>query len=166
MSTLIKSKSDLQNVLRKRIEQKIQNALFLTAQQIYDEIQEHIVDYYNEPVFKNDPYDEPDVYQRTYKFLTSLVQPMVRKVGNAFECSVNFSDEYLKYHYPGNPNYKKNIPATGLDVIKWANDNSHGGTVSGNIEFWNDAIESLGGANGILNLLISNMKKQGIPFAK
>lgn len=165
MCALIKNKTDLQNVLKKKIEQKIQNALFLTAQQVYDVIQEHIVDYYNEPVFSEPSRTTPDAYHRIYKFLTALASPEVKILGNKLVCNVGFDENYLAYEYSGNKNSsgKSNgTSVTGLDVITWANSKTHGGNVPGNIEFWNDAIEEMGGIQGIKKRLIDNIKKQGI----
>ena len=49
MATVIKSMRDLTKILESRIQQ----ALKMTQQEIFKVIQQHISDYYKEPVFRN-----------------------------------------------------------------------------------------------------------------
>lgn len=161
MATIITSVSQLKKIL----EQKVQQALILTQEEIYDVIRHHIERYYEEEVFSPPDRSEPDVYSRTYELLNSLIKTNIVQTGASLACSVEIGEDYLRYKYPGNPNWKGNIPATGSQVASWANEGSHGGSVSGSISFWDDAIEELGGKQGILNIMKRNLKRVGIPVA-
>lgn len=165
MATLINSVSQL----RKILETKIQQALILTQEEIYDVIYKHIEEYYEEEVFSPPDRSEPDVYIRTFKFLNSLIKTKIIQTGNSLSCTVQIDDDYLRYKYPGDPSWGKNVPATGADVVSWANESSHlhthGYTVYGESSFWDDALDELGGKQGILNLMKKNLKAVGVPIA-
>ena len=161
MATLINSVGQL----RKILETKVQQALILTQEEIYDVIYKHIEDYYEEEVFSPPDRSEPDAYMRTFKFLNSLIKTKIIQTGNSLSCAVQIDDYYLKYKYPGNPSWKGNVPATGADVASWANQGLHGYTVSGGENFWDEALDELGGKQGILNLMKKNLKKVGVPIA-
>lgn len=140
---VIKNPSDLTIVFKKRV------ALALNATQdvIYRTLQEKLSEYYYEIT--------PKVYDRTYKLFNSIIKTEIITTGDGFSCTVEVDPSYLDYTYKGG--------ATGLEVWNWANANSHGGTVSGNIEVWNNAIDALGGKNGIINLMKQNLQKYGVP---
>ncbi len=146
--------------LKSLLEKRIQQALILTQEEIYDTIQKHLERFY-------DDYD-PVYYERTYQFLNSLIKTNIEQKGNSISCSVQLDEDYLKYHYPGNPGWSGNVPADGIDVATWANDPSHvhthGYTVSGNVAWWSDAMEELGGRDGILNIMKKNLKAAGVPI--
>lgn len=161
MAALINSVTQLKKIL----ETKIQQALILTQEEIYDVIYKHIEDYYEEEVFSPPDRSEPNVYMRTFKFLNSLIKTRIIQTGNSLSCTVQIDEDYLKYKYPGNPYWEGNVPATGADVASWANQELHGYTVSGEIKFWDDALDELGGKQGILNLMKKNLKKVGVPIA-
>ena len=175
-----KNQKEFNDLIIKKIKQKISSAVQETGTKIYEVIDEHIEDYYNEPVFgEKDPEtgeilsfsSTPIAYARTGSFQEALTDPTVSVNGNKITAKVAFDDEYLRHEYPGYTGTEKslisgNFKATGLDVVKWANEELHGGTVSGNIRFWDDAIEELGGTKGIKNLLIKNIKSKGLKFKK
>lgn len=165
--------------LQKVVEARVQKALQLTQSEIYAVVQKHIEAFYQAEDFPQD-WDgnnhvtqwgnKPAVYQRTNKFLESLIKTQVVRVGNGLSCSVQLDEDYLDYEYPGNPNWKHNVPATGLDVVTWANDSSHqhthGYTVSSrtDVAWWSDAMEELGGRQGVLNIMKKNLKAVGVPI--
>lgn len=165
MAALINSVTQLKKIL----ETKIQQALILTQEEIYSVIQKHIEDYYEEEVFEVEKgvYSNiPFVYQRTNRFrFDSLIKTRIIQTGNSLSCTVQIDEDYLKYKYPGNPSWKGNVSATGADVVSWANQGLHGDTVSGGENFWDEALDELGGKQGILNLMKKNLKKVGVPIA-
>lgn len=161
MATLIKSASQLQKVL----EIKAQQAIMLSQAEIYEVIQKHMEDYYNEAVFKNSS-TEPSFYSRTYRLLNSLIQTNIVLENGFVSCSVQIDDNYLKYQYKGNSSWEDNVSATGADVMSWANEGLHGGTVSGGEPLWDNAIQELGGKSGIMRIIEKNFKKVGLPLAK
>lgn len=140
---VIKNPSDLTIVFKKRV------ALALNATQniIYKALQDKLSEYYHEIT--------PRVYDRTYKLFNSIIKTEINTTGDGFYCTVEVDPTYLNFTYEGG--------ATGLEVWEWANANSHGGTVPGNIEVWNNAIDALGGEIGIINLMKQNLIKYGVP---
>lgn len=146
MATVIKSMSDLTKIFDARI----QKALEMTQDEIWETIQEHINAYYDE-------YD-PKRYIRTFKFQTeSLIKTKIIKNGNTLSCTVEIDPEYLHYTYPGGY-------ATGLGVAKLANHHSHGGVYDDDFGcFWDDAMEELGLIPGISYITKKNLKKCGVP---
>ncbi len=144
MAQTIKSMSDLTKV----IESRIQQALKMTQQEIFEVVQQHITDYYHEY--------SPRMYQRTWEFLNSLIKTEIVKSSNGISCSVEIDKDYLSYRYQGG--------ATGLDVVTYANQHSHGGVYDDDFgQFWDDAMAELGLEPGIKYLMKSNLKKCGVP---
>ena len=156
-SVSIKNPKQLTDIV---LEKYVASALKSTQQVIYDVIQESINEYYKEY--------SPEFYSRTYKFLKSLIKTDVIRRGNTIQCEVKINESYLKYNYP-NQGFSKSLPATGTDVVRWANRDergfgNHGGTVDeGRDEgFWDIGLRDLGGKRGIMELLISNLKRRGL----
>lgn len=169
MAQTIKSISELKRVFQNRASY----AARITRDEMFKVFQKHIDKFYGEY--------KPTVYKRTYKFLNSLIKTDITLSGNELSCSVRIDEKYLNYEYPYTQRFKPSYPhhydgrfASGYDVASWANGKfpwddysggKHGYTVdvgSGN-GFWNDAIEELGGKQGIINLMKRNLKKCGVP---
>ena len=153
-----------QEQLRKVLQSYVASALEKTQKEIYDIIQESINDYYKEYT--------PKYYDRTYKFLNSLVKPKVEIKGDTIECEVKIDEEYSRYHYPGS-DFEYDYPATGRDVASWANRDvsdagNHGYTVDAgrDIGFWDEGIQTLGGEIGIIRMLVYNLEKRGLKVVK
>ena len=146
---IIKNPNDLVKILDARVSQ----ALKMTQNEIYKVIQSSLSEYYHEPVFGGSSI--PKQYERLYKMLNSIVKTDIVRSGSSFICTVGVDEGYLNYTYPGG--------ATGREVWEWANTNTHGGTVEGNLKVWNNAINNLGGEQGIINLMKQNLKKCGVP---
>lgn len=151
MSTVIK----LMNDLTKIIESRIQQALKMTQQEIFEVIQQYITDYYKEPVFRNGTSAIPMLYDRTYKLLNSLIKTDIVKSGGTISCSVEIDPNYLDYQYMGG--------ASGLDIMLSANEQFHGWSIKGDMRIWYDAMAELGLKPGILYIMKSNLKKCGVP---
>ncbi|MDE7423636.1 MAG: hypothetical protein K2N51_08090 [Lachnospiraceae bacterium] len=151
MATVIKSMNDLSGI----IESRIQQALKMTQQEIFNVFQEHITDYYKEPVFRNGTSAIPMMYDRTYKLLNSLIKTDIVKSGGTISCTVEIDPNYLNYKYMGG--------VSGLDVMLSANEQFHGWSIEGDIRIWDDAMAELGLKPGILYLMKNNLKKCGVP---
>ncbi len=151
MAQVIRSMSDLTKILESRIQQ----ALKMTQQEIFKVIQQHITDYYEEPVFRNGTSALPMIYDRTYKLLNSLIKTGIVKNGNIISCSVEIDPNYLNYRYMGG--------MSGLNVMLSANEQFHGWSIEGDMKVWDDALSELGLKPGILYLMKSNLKKCGVP---
>lgn len=158
---MIKNINDLQKV----IEPYVITAMELTGGVIYEKLKEKVDEYYLEKVFSEPNKSIPDIYQRTDNLKNSLFEPIVEKKGNVYSFSTGFENDYLTYEYPGKPTWKKNVPATGLDVLEWFNASMHGGTVKGEHDFWDETIEEINMEyGGIENLFKQNCKNVGIPI--
>ena len=149
MAIVIKSMSDLTKI----IESRIQQALKMTQQEIFEVIQQHITD--KEPVFRNGTSAIPMIYDRTYKLLNSLIKTDIVKSSGTISCSVEINPNYLDYHYMGG--------ASGLDVMLSADQAFHGWSVEGDMRIWSDSLSELGLKPGILYLMKNNLKKCGVP---
>lgn len=151
MATVIKSMNDLTKILESRIQQ----ALKMTQQEIFEVIQQHITDYYKEPVFRNGTSAIPMLYNRTYKLLNSLIKTDIIKSGGTISCTVEIDPNYLNYQYMGG--------ASGLDVMLSADQAFHGWSVEGDMRIWSDSLSELGLKPGILYIMKNNLKKCGVP---
>ena len=161
MSRFISSLDDLQKVLKPYLIK----ALELTRDEIFEIVLGKVMEYYEEPVFHNTPADEPFFYSRTYKLLDELTSFPVKQNGNSLSFEVGWNTDYLNFEYTGNPSWKRNIPATGLDVLNYMNSGSHGGTVNGNHNYFDEALDEIESKyGGVIELFKTNCKKVGIPI--
>lgn len=151
MATVIKSMNDLAKILESRIQQ----ALKMTQQEIFEVIQKHTTEYYQEPVFRNGTSAIPMMYDRTYRLLNSLIKTDIIKSGGSIKCAVGIDPNYLNYRYMGG--------ASGLDVILSSEQAFHGWSIEGDIRIWSDAMAELGLKPGIEYLMKKNLKKCGVP---
>ena len=151
MAIVIKSMSDLTKILEARIQQ----ALKMTQQEIFEVIQQHITDYYKEPVFRNGTSAIPLLYDRSYKFLNSLIKTDIVRSGGTISCAVEIDSNYLNYKYMGG--------ASGLDIMLSANEQFHGWSIEGDIRIWDDAMQELGLKPGIIYIMKTNLRKCGVP---
>lgn len=146
MAKIIRTMSDLTSIL----EDRIQKALKMTQDEIWEVIQQHIDAYYNE-------YD-PLRYRRTFKFQTeSLIKTQIIKTNSGLLCTVEIDPDYLNYRYPSGY-------MSGLGVAMDANTHYHGGIYDDSFGcFWDDAMGELGLSPGILYIMKNNLKKCGVP---
>lgn len=151
MATIIRSMSDLTKILESRIQQ----ALRMTQQEIFEVIQRHITEYYKEPVFRNGTSAIPMMYERTYKLLNSLIKTDIVKSGTMISCAVEIDPNYLNYRYMGG--------ASGLDVMLSAEQAFHGWSIEGDMHIWSDSLAELGLEPGIKYIMKSNLRKCGVP---
>ena len=151
MAQLVRSKAEIERVLRNRMSQ----ALKMTRDEVYKALQESLTEYYHEPVFGGT--STPKVYERLYHFLNSVIKTDVKISGNNISCTVEVDRGYLSQPYSVGG-------ATGREIWEWANAETHGGTVKGSLEVWDDAINNLGGERGVLNIMKQNLIKCGIPI--
>ena len=154
--------------LEKKVNACVETAMTKTRDIIFKIVSQKVFDYYQEEVFSNGNggfCNTPAVYQRTGTLMESLSASHITRNGSHFEFTVGFDDDYLTFRYPGNPRWKKNIPATGRDVLTWFNDKSHGGTVDGSHKFWDEAIEEIDSQYGSVGeLFLQNLKATGLPI--
>lgn len=151
---------DIKN-LNKVFEPYLEKAMILTRDKIFEVISNKVSDYYNEPVFNNDDKTEPLVYERSGKLMESLTASHISKDINSLSFTVGWDDDYLSFQY-----YNQLDPQrpgiTGLSVLHSFNQKRHGWTVEGSHNYWDEAIDELGGEQGIINIFKSNCKKVGL----
>lgn len=147
---------NIRGTVKRMLQNRASQAVKMTVNEMFKVFQKKINEYYSEKVFSGGTSSIPQMYDRTYKLLNSLIKTDVVQSGNEISCQIMLDENYLNYTYKEG--------ATGLEVATYANTKTHGGTVTGDIEIWNDAIEELGGKSGILSLLKSNLKKCGVPI--
>ncbi len=150
MATIIKNMGQLNQIL----ESRLVKAMKMTRDTIFEVATSKLLEYYEEPVFNGS--SEPKVYQRTYELMSAPKSSDIKNIGNGYQFTVGFDDEYLTFRYSGG--------ATGIQVLEWYNSESHGGTVPGSHKFWDETLEQLGNKIGILNLFRENCRKCGIPI--
>ncbi len=144
MAQKINSISELKRALQNSASQ----ALKMTQDEMFKVIQKFLSEYYHEPVFGDSSISKQ--YDRLYKMFNNIIKTDIVTSGNSISCSVEVDRNYLKY--------------TGQEIGEYTNTKTHNGTVSSDVQIWNDAIEALGGKSGIMKLLKSNLKKCGVPI--
>lgn len=156
----------IQNIkdLDKVFEPYLEKAMILTRDEIFEVVSRKVSDYYNEPVFQHDPTDVPDYYQRTGNLIESLTATHISKSGNMMEFRVGWDDDYLSFRYPKGFGKSKYNEITGLQVLQAFNSGTHGYTVDGEHNYWDEALDELGGEQGIINRFKANCKKVGLPI--
>lgn len=160
----------IQNIkdLDKVFEPYLEKAMLLTRDEIFEVVSRKVSDYYNEPVFSDPDPTEPNYYSRTGQLMESLTATHITKSGNAMEFRVGWDDDYLTFRYPRGFTTKKYGDKyngiTGLQVLQAFNSGTHGYTVDGEHNYWDEALAELGGEQGIINRFKANCKKVGLPI--
>lgn len=156
----INNMKNLENIVNKYMVK----AMELTRDEIFEVVSRKVSDYYNEPVFQHDPIDVPDYYQRTGNLIESLTTTHVTENGNGFEFRVGWDEEYLSFTYPKGFGKSKYNGITGLQVLQAFDSGTHGYTVSGSHNYFQEALDELGGKLGIINRFKANCKRVGLPI--
>lgn len=154
----IQNMKDLEKVVNKYIIK----ALELTRDEIFEVVSRKVSDYYNEEVFEHEPKDIPDFYQRTGNLMESLSATNITSNGNGYEFRVGWDSEYLQFHYPKGFGKSKYNGITGLQVLQAFDSGTHGYTVSGSHNYFQEALDELGGESGIINRFKTNCKRVGL----
>ena len=155
------------NDMNKVLQPYIIKAMELTRDEIFEVVSRKVSDYYNEPVF--DGGDTP-MYQRTGHLRDSLTGSNVTCKNNIYSFTVGWDDEYIEYTYSGwTRRWRRGLKgknyATGEDVLNYFNTGRHGGDgFTGDHNYWDEAIDELGGSTGLVELFKRNCKKVGLPI--
>ena len=157
------------NDLEKLLRPKMIRAMEMTRDEVFEIISQKVSDYYNEPVFNSPDPTEPDYYQRTGTLMESLTGGKVIEHNNYYSFVCGFDDEYLEYRYPkgffkgGSRNQYNGI--TGEQVLQAFNSSTHGYTVQGDHDYWNEALSEINALGGLDGILKRNLKRLGVPIA-
>lgn len=150
--------------LEKKVDKCVEQAMKMTRDIMFEIVSQKVWDYYHESVFRDGTSIEPAYYDRTGTLMESLTASNISKIGGQYYFTVGFDDDYLTFKYPGNKG-RKNIPATGYDVLTYFNDKSHGGTVAGEHRYWDEAIDEINARYGSIGELFKkNLKATGLPI--
>ena len=154
----------IQNIkdLDKVFEPYLEKAMILTRDEIFEVVSRKVSDYYSEPVFSDPEPTEPDYYSRTGQLMESLTATHISKNGDSMEFRVGWDDEYLTFRYPKGFGKSKYNGITGLQVLQAFDSGTHGYTVSGSHNYFQEALDELGGELGIINRFKANCKKVGL----
>ena len=148
--------------LEKVVNKYIIKALELTRDEIFEVVSRKVSDYYNEEVFEHEPRDIPDFYQRIGNLMESLSATHITSNGSGYEFRVGWDSEYLQFHYPKGFGKSKYNGITGLQVLQAFDSGTHGYTVSGSHNYFQEALDELGGESGIINRFKTNCKRVGL----
>ena len=116
------------------------------VERVYETLNYFLQEYYSS-------YD-PIFYRRQYDFLRSAVKVEPKVQGNKVIASVYIDTDSMDSYYN----------ATGEQVAGWANQGTHGGTISGNNtpHVWDDTMRETVGNGELLRLAVDYLKSQGI----
>lgn len=154
----IQNMKDLEKVVNKYIIK----ALELTRDEIFEVVSHKVSDYYNEEVFEHEPRDIPDFYQRTGNLMESLSATHITSNGNGYEFRVGWDDDYLTFRYQKGFGKSKYNGITGLQVLQAFDSGTHGYTVQGSHNYFQEALDELGNEKGIIELFKKNCKRVGL----
>lgn len=153
---VFKNEKELERFIMKQSRQ----ALLKAQDKVYSIIKKFVRQFYNE-------YD-PEVYQRTYQLLESLVQSRIVSDGKGYKAEIYFDVGGLRYTTGARP--------SGEQVMKAAAQGAHGAMGNANgvdllyvdsgagTGVWNDPIMYLN-ANAI-NILVDMLRAEGVPVKK
>lgn len=115
------------------------------AERVYETLNYFLQEYYNS-------YD-PKSYRRQYDFLLSVVKIEAKVQGNKVMASVYIDTDSMDNYYN----------ATGEQVARWANQGTHGGTISGNNtpHVWDDTLDETVNNGELLKLAVEYLKSKG-----
>lgn len=117
----------------------------ILAERVYETLNYFLQEYYNS-------YD-PVSYRRQYDFLRSAVKVESKTQGNKVIASVYIDTDSMDNYYN----------ATGEQVARWANQGTHGGTISGNNtpHVWDDTLRETVNNGELLRLAVEYLKSKG-----
>jgi hypothetical protein len=146
--------------LKKFLSEKCAKAVDSAKEKVYEEFAGNLNQFYAEY--------KPEEYIRTNELFNSLEVVGVKRIGNQHmsrvEAEIYFNE--LSYDHGWIP-----LQSGGFGYSYWTDDYiqdvvmtskfPHGG-YEGGTAIWNDSMKSLGGGKGIKNLLIQELKRQGL----
>ena len=149
---IFKDEKELKNYILSKCKVAVAN----TENKIYAIIKKVLVEFYQD-------YD-PELYERTYQLLHSLVKSNVRPTRNGYDAEVYFDLSSMNYVTGNQP--------TGRQVMKAASQGLHGAIgkdlayVFGDtgVDIWNTPIKEIDAK--IIKMLEKELKSQGIPIKK
>lgn len=117
----------------------------IMTDRVYETLNYFLLEYYNSY--------NPSTYKRHYDLLRSAVKVEPKIVGNKVIASVYIDYLSLNNYYD----------ATGYQVVDWANQGLHGGTIEGNNtpHIWDNTIDNTVENGELLRLATAYLKSKG-----
>ena len=131
--------------LNKALQPVLKGMVGEMADRVEQNLNYFLQEYYNS-------YD-PVYYRRSYDFLHSAVKVEPKVVGNKVVASVYIDTDSMNNYYN----------ATGEQVARWANEGTHGGTITGNNtpRVWDDTLKETVDNGELLKLAVDYLKSKG-----
>lgn len=159
------------NEFEKFFNSKLQKAMELTRDEVFEVVSSKVMEYYHEPVFDNSDPTEPKYYSRgtdDMSMMESLTGGHVTKQGNNYSFTVGFDDDYLEFRYSGGFTTRrygsKYNAITGEQVLQAFNTGTHGYTVQGSHNYWDEVLDEINSRGGLDGILKRNLIKLGVPI--
>lgn len=152
--------------LEKMLDPYFQKAAIKTRDEIFEIMSNKVSEYYNEPVFSDPDPTEPDYYERTGRLMESLTASHVTKTKNGYEFTVGWDSDYLSFRYPKGFESSRSFfnGITGSQVLYAFNHSTHGFTVDGEHNYFDEAIDEINSRGGADGIFIKHLKKLGVPI--
>lgn len=150
--------------LEKMLDPYFQKAAIKTRDEIFEIMSNKVSEYYSEPVFEHEPYDVPDYYERTGNLMESLTASHVTKTNNGYTFTVGWDSDYLSFNYPRGFGKSPYNGITGRQVLQAFNSGTHGFTVDGEHNYFDEAIDEINSRGGADGIFIKHLKKLGVPI--
>lgn len=157
---VFKNEKELERFLMRKSRQ----ALLKAQDKVYSIIKKFVYEFYND-------YD-PELYNRTYQLLESLVQSRIVSDGKGYKAEIYFDLDKLKYAKYA---WQGGDPPSGEQVFEAAKQGLHGamGDAGGGYRFqyisgydgtniWSDPIQELDAK--AIDILVDMLKAEGIPI--
>lgn len=131
--------------LEKALLPTMQNMVDQMAERVYQTLNYFLLEYYNS-------YD-PKSYRRSYDFLRSAVKVDAKIKWNRVEAVVYIDYRSLDNYYN----------ATGYQVVTWANQGLHGGSIAGNKTpyVWDNTMDETVSNGELLKLAVQYLRSKG-----
>lgn len=133
---------------------ELQKALQPVMMGMVDELSERVYETLNYFLQKYYKSYNPKSYRRQYDFLRSAVKVEPKIKGNKVVASVYIDTDYMDDYYN----------ATGEQVVTWANQGTHGGSIQGNNtpHVWDDTMDETVNNGELLRLAVKYLQSKGI----
>jgi len=138
------------NRLQKALIPAMTGMVDVLAERVYETLNYFLQEYYNSY--------SPVYYRRQYDFLRSAIKVEPKVKGNKVIASVYIDTDHLDNYYD----------ATGEEVVSWANQGLHGGTVKGNNtpHVWDDTVKNTVENGELLKLAVDYLRSKGISVSQ
>lgn len=148
------------NDIKKALQPYIIKAMELTRNDISEVISKKVFDYYNEEFLQNQSEYISDLRQKNRRPSDILAVSKIISENGTYSFRIGWDQDYLEFQYPG---VLRTRGTGGLQESDWPPLGRNSKTDAGSHKYWKEAIEELGGKQGIINRFKRNCKLAGLP---